>query len=232
MFLCVFSALNLRAQRDLGLERELVSKEDWKTGTVQLNSQTIINCQLKYNRFNGILTFKTTNEIRNVSAQQILRFSIEEDSVVRNFISSPKVKVANRNPTRFFFEVLMECEKFKLIGQESTSASSRPVLKNAPRLNGGSYSYYLGDAKMLTFEESLYFFDSTGNIKHYMTMTSSYSMVKSKERKYIADKKLMSYYLGDRYTEMKTYAKKNKLSFRDRNDLVAILTYFKKSESL
>jgi len=209
------------------------SLNDWKNGSVQINGKTIIEGLVRYDRNENIVTIKTKEDTRSFNAQGVQRFEIDDADGMKYFISSPNKKTSDENATCYFFEILKECGHFALMMQEKAYTYKKvnnPVLSTPAGLGQTT--------RMVVVEKTLYIFDEEGNIKPYMIITESEGVAGisplPKVKVHIVDKGLIKYHMGegDRYTEVKAYAKKNKLSFRDRNDLVTILTYFKKLESL
>lgn len=195
--------------------------DDWRNGSVLINDGAVIEGQVRYNWLENIVTIKTEQDTRTFNAQGIQRFDMEGVSGMRHFISSPKELTTDAKATCYFFEILLECKHFALMMERNAFAVGNTDTKT----------------REVMVEKFLYLFDEDGNINLYMTVKETevmgfagfYSGKKPTSR--VVDKNLMSRYLGNRFHEVKEYAKRNNLSFWDRNDLISILSFYKELEA-
>jgi hypothetical protein len=195
---------------------------DWHEGRLYVDAKTVLKGQLRFNNFENIVSLKMGDETKAFSAQNIQRFDFDDGSSKRHFISAALKD--DESAQQYFFEVLMECKHLALLRHEKSESSH--VTKGSPITGIQNY-----DA-VVRYSE-YYIFNATGSRDLYMviteTNTSGWLFTESK-KKSIVDKHLFRKYMKDVYPQVKAWAKGLGYSFKDEDDLIRILEFYKTLE--
>ena len=202
--------------------------DKWYDGGVTL-SDTSLTGLIRYNYLEGKVVYKSeekSTDFETLRANDVVEFHFFDDikDQQRVFKVIPFDVRQNQNLVPLFFEVLQELDHFALLSLLSDLESSRRV--EHTRYSGPRQVRYLQQL------ETLYIFDDKGSILPLMTVNTrekiGYRSIKVKER--MINSGLIRLYTGDTFHQLEDYAKKNSLSFKKKEGLLAILDFYDKLE--
>lgn len=204
--------------------------ETWYEGKVILNDGISIAGQVQYNHFDATVRIKNDDGTRsfNTRTVQSFEFDDKERGRRRKILTIPYDVLGKGTDELLFFEVLKEFESFALL-----SRVSGLIAKST--MNDPSNYQLPFEAEQV---EYLYVFDDQGNSKlimevkyeenslFYSTKTQfATTQVKTRIKE---SEPFKEYINGPDYAKLEIYAKENKLSFKDRNDLIIILDQYER----
>ncbi|MBK5278428.1 MAG: hypothetical protein JJE09_06160 [Bacteroidia bacterium] len=170
----------------------------WHEGKIVLDSGDTLKGVVKYEMQNDLLQFQADGKNQSFTARKVLTFEIFDETVkqYRQFYSLP-FSVSNGYKAPVFFELLAE-GKITLLCREA--------LEN--RTYSPSFSAY-GSWTRLILVYKYFLLQENGNIVEFIGKKNDWLDV-----------------MDNRSDDVQRYAKINKLSFDDKNELVRIITYY------
>jgi hypothetical protein len=172
--------------------------ELWHEGKVVLESNDTLKGLVKYDLQNDLLQVKIKSQLESFAARKVLFFEIFDTTVkrYRQFYSLP-YSANNTYKTPTFFELLSE-GKLTLLAREKLEY--RTV---------SSGFYYYGNYTRLVLVNQFFLLKPNGNIEEFIGKRSDWlSAMENKE------------------TEVKEFAKENRLDFDDKYELTRIVEYY------
>jgi hypothetical protein len=209
---------------------------EWYTGTVVLNSGLEINGLIKYNDKNDILSFENGRDSRSFTARSVKTFKFYDEIVRKNrSFCSVAVEDTKHNVKRpLFFEVVMELKNFAILSKLSPIKFEKREYTTPAIFNPGTGSFsagrYYGFPSSVSMTETLFVFSSDGIIRPYLQIIEKdidgifFDRTKMQNR--IIDEDAIRVNTGAAYKELTTFARKNDLSFKEKDDLILIMQYF------
>jgi hypothetical protein len=224
---------------------------EWSEGTITLTSGEKIKGLLKLNTRTGLLAYENGATSRSFTPRNVLLFEYFDEVLKqkRSFISvtykaDPAGKKkgkgsASENGAPQFYEILIECKTFALlssIGRMDVTTKAGTTYTGVPASNN-FFSQPSGnlDPNQITTTysqvESLFLFDADGNITPLVDITHKeidgtfYDRQKTKSKK--LDSNAIENYTAPHFEKLEEYAREQKLSFKQKDDLIKILDYYK-----
>ncbi len=172
--------------------------EYWHEGKIILDTGDTLKGAVKYDMQNDLLQFQADDKNQSFTARKVLLYEIFDVTIkqYRQFYSLP-YSVSNGYKAPVFFELLTE-GKITLLCREALEYRSF-----------SSSFYYYGSNTRLVLVYKYFLLEDDGNIVEYNGKKSDWLDVMDK-----------------RSDDVQRYAKTNKLSFDDKNELVKIITYY------
>ena len=172
--------------------------ELWHDGKVVLETSDTIKGLLKYDIQNDFIQVKKQNKLESFTARKVLAFEIFDVSVkrYRQFYSLPYSQ-NNTYKTPVFFELLCE-GKLTVLAREKLEY--RTV---------SSPFYYYGTYSTLVLVNQYYLLKPNGLIEDFVGWKSDWLAA-----------------MENRESEVREYAKVNRLDFDDKYELVRIVDYY------
>jgi hypothetical protein len=172
--------------------------ELWHEGKIVLESSDTINGLVKYDMQNDLLQVKAKNKLESFAARKVLFFEIFDTTVkrYRQFYSLPYSQ-NNTYKTPVFFELLSE-GKLTLLTRE----------KLEYRTVSSPY-YYYGNYTRLVMTNQFFLLKPNGKIEEFIGKKNDWlSVMENKE------------------TEVREFAKENRLEFDDKYELTRIVEFY------
>jgi hypothetical protein len=172
--------------------------EYWHEGKVILDTGDTLKGALKYDMQTDLLQFQADEKNQSFTARKVLFYEIFDVTIkqYRQFYSLP-YSVSNGYKAPVFFELLTE-GKITLLCREALEYRS---------YSSSFYSY--GSNTRLVLVYKYFLLQDDGGIVEYMGKKNDWLDLMDK-----------------RSDDVQRYAKTNKLSFDDKNELVKIVTYY------
>jgi hypothetical protein len=172
--------------------------EYWHEGKVILDTGDTLKGALKYDMQTDLLQFQADEKNQSFTARKVLFYEIFDVTIkqYRQFYSLP-YSVSNGYKAPVFFELLTE-GKITLLCREALEYRS---------YSSSFYSY--GSNTRLVLVYKYFLLQDDGGIVEYMGKKNDWLDIMDK-----------------RSDDVQRYAKTNKLSFDDKNELVKIVTYY------
>jgi hypothetical protein len=247
-FYSLFTANIIFAQFEVDYSRIADNHVEWNEGTILLMDGRKFSGLLKYNSKTGLLGFESGAVSKSFTARTVMSFTFFDAALGknRNFIS---VEYQNLNvkdnaslnplkskgavelrPVAQFFEVLFEAKTFALLSASSSVQVKTREPGYMPDASGGSQMVPFSAGTTYSQTEMLFIFDDEGNIKKWIEITNkeidAYLFEKKSTKRTNLEKDILEDYTAPHYQELKEYAKKNKLSFKKKEDILNILEYY------
>jgi hypothetical protein len=204
-------------------ERILVYDSTVFQGRIVLIDGTELVGNVKYDRKEGLLSFKDEFEPRALQPEDVAFFEYtdKQSGEKKNFYSIEYKDKETGFKDFYFFEVLSELKDFAVVAMMDRIhvTSYGPA---APALNK--------DYQKMTQNETVFFLTPEMQLKPYLKIiedeTDWLVDVHYKANK-ILDKDLFKQFTGSYYPKLEVFAKENDLSFKRKKDIVTILIKYK-----
>ena len=172
--------------------------EYWHEGKIVLDTGDTLIGAVKYEMQSDLLQFQANEKNQSFTARKVLFYEIFDVTIkqYRQFYSLP-YSVSNGYKAPVFFELLAE-GKITLLCREALEYRSY-----------SSSFYYYGSNTRLVLVYKYFLLQDDGDIVEYNGKKNDWLDVMDK-----------------RSEDVQRYAKANKLSFDDKNELVKIITYY------
>ncbi len=172
--------------------------ELWHPGKLVLDTGDTLKGTIKYDLPNDLLQFQASNKNETFTSRKVLLFEIFDGTSkeYRQFYSLPYA-AAGGYKAPVFFELLEE-GKITLLSRESIEY----------RTYSNPYSYY-GSYSRMVLVHKYYLLEENGDIREF----------NEKKNDWLA-------LMGNKGEEVQKYAKANRLSFDDKNELSKIVAYY------
>jgi hypothetical protein len=172
--------------------------ELWHEGKLVLETSDTIKGLVKYDMQSDLLQVKVKNQLESFTARKVLFFEIFDSTVkrYRQFYSLP-YSANNTYKTPIFFELLSE-GKLTLLARE----------KLEYRTVSSSF-YYYGNYTRLVLVNQFFLLKPNGNIEEFMGKKSDWLST-----------------MDDKETEVKEFAKQNRLDFESKYELTRLVEYY------
>jgi hypothetical protein len=209
---------------------------EWYTGTVVLTSGLELNGLMKYNDKNDILSFENGRDSRSFTARSVKSFKFydEIERKTRSFCAIPVEDTKHNVKRPLFFEVVMELKDFAILSKLSPIKFEKREYTTPAMFNPGTGSFsagrYYGFPSSISMTETLFVFSSDGIIRPYLQIVEKdidgifFDRAKSQNK--ILDEDAIRVNTGGAFKELSAFARKNDLSFKEKEDLILIMQYF------
>lgn len=238
-------AFNAYPQIDpLATDFELLKQtREWNEGTVTLKNETVLKGLVRYNDREDYVSFNDGENIRVFTAHSLLHMvffdaNTNKTRTLYSFPFSEETERAADDNRYYIFEVLKEFKEFAILLRTNPIAlkTRRTTTGPAIGMNGVMTGFNTNSASYteVTQEETVYILEGDGTIKPYLQFKyredGTRSLITGKDRKTktkIKDKDLLADFVGQAaYEKIVAYAETQKLSFKKKDDFLAILNYY------
>lgn len=234
LFLLFFLALfeNTRGQDFAATGDDI----EWSEGQITLTKGVTLKGVVRYNSKTGLLAFDSGKELKVLTPRSVLSFEYYDAirQSQRKFYSL-EVEDAKGIKKPQFFEVLKELKTFALISTENPMELKKkqtwdPLYSSffSTGYDGSSYV-----TKTIASQvEIIYLIDLEGDINPYLILSNEElprtfsNDTKTKIKSKVVGEEHLKGLTTPHYTELKTYAKKMKLKFEDKAELLRILEHY------
>jgi len=200
------------------------------SGSVLSEDDEIHYGEVTFNDNLGVVTIVANGESRSFNARNTQRFEFDDAQLERNrtfhVFDYLNEDTGMTNPA--FFEVLAEFETFAVLSKIDP-VQARPQRGLTPPIASTLTS---ADSKKVAFQnETVFIMNDKGAMLPYLKLTEKeiegvYFDTRSNKKKYL-DKNVIEDYAGAHYPALESYAVKNDLSFKNKEDLIKILDHYK-----
>jgi len=172
--------------------------EFWHEGKVLLDSGDTLKGTIKYDLQNDLIQFQSNNKNESFTSRKVLLFEIFDANAkhYRQFYSLPYSAVGQYKAPTFF--ELLEEGKITLLCREALEYRTY----NSP------YSYY-GSYSRLVLVYKYFLLEENGDIREFNEKKNDWLTL-----------------MGNKGEEVQKYAKTNRLSFDDKEELSKIVAYY------
>jgi hypothetical protein len=215
----------------------LKQRHHWHEGTVMLNDQTMIKGLIRYNDRDDFISFHNGDEVKIFTAKNMLQVVFADSTRTRTFISLPFEDEKKRETIYLIFEVLKEYKDFAML------LRTKPIdFKMSKGRSGGFGSSELPVSVVVTVDpyakvsqvQTVYILDANGETMPYLEVThrenGMKSMITGEDRRTkgkMRDQEMIAEYIGQSaYKKLLAYAKEKELSFKDKEDLMTLFSYY------
>ena len=221
---------------DMVLQGNIESNE----GLIILNDGKELIGLVAYNDKTGILKFERGNDSRSLTARNVLGFEVYDPDFDGNriFYSLQSVDLENDTMRPFFFELIKDFKSFAVLSRKAPidfkqKTDWNPISGNN-LLSGTNQGDGYGNKTKLVVQqiETFYLLWPQEDPKPYFFIIVENSDKKSllfndqKTIERFVDKDLFQEYAGPLFEKVKTYARENHLSFKEKSDFLKILEYY------
>lgn len=191
----------------------------WGDGNVQLVTGETLVGDVQFDPFDQRLGFKRKQSKvieRTLFPSLVSSFEFYDSAID---VRRKYFALSTDETTSDWYEILIELSDFAVVAKETTIRNDRSYLGQ----NGMTYFIRKGETT-----ETIYFLDGQGGPKPYVSKTFRYNPSIT-ERTWVTrvhDENIIAFYTNHLFEDLKTYAKENKLSFREKWDLVKIMKHY------
>ena len=207
-------------------QKLIAINEKWYEGKVILEDNRQFAGSVSYNYLEGIMHFKSDTDTRTCTARNILGFDFFDDDLGdRRVFKSILLEGEDGVQAPAFFEILKEFEHFAVLSKVSSLETVKRTYPTDPIRSSTPTGWV---HKSVQQKETLYIFDDRGIVRPYLRVFHEEGSGKRRmmsNEKFIK-KDLLKEYIGKTYPELEDYAKKNELSFKNKDELLAILDHY------
>jgi hypothetical protein len=208
----------------------------WSEGSILTNEGAELFGLLRYNDKSGLLSYENGNRSSTYTARGVVAFEFFDDRIQKQrvFYSFPYEDVHGiKRP--LFFEVVMEFKEFAVLSKVDPIDISHKTVSTGggfnPATNTITHGNNYGTSIEISQTETIYLMDSETNIKPYVRIVETdidgvfYDRKKTKNK--MLDNDLLAEFVGKEVNEkLVDFAKEQDLSFKDKNDLMRIFSYY------
>jgi hypothetical protein len=199
-------------------------------GTVTNIDGEVFEGKVLFNDNVGIVTVENDGDSWSFTAKKATSFTFYDEVLMRqrtfHVFDYKNVDTGLVNPA--FFEALAEFKTFAVLAKIDPveAKPQKGIFPRAPNTMAAN------NANKVAFQkETIFVMNDRGEMDAYLEFTEKeiegiYFDTRSNRKKFIDDD-LLRHYIGARYTELETFAHKNDLSFKKKEDLVKILKHYK-----
>lgn len=236
IFLCL-SGVKGNGQGSTDLSENSV---EWNPGGVEMIDGKVLEGLVKYEPRTGLLSLSSGDAPTYFSPSQVLEFWYQDPSfdARRTYYSLIDSSEDKDGLNYSYFEVLKEFQTFAILSRKEPLSTK---IKYADDNSTPSHTFsshpddgatQAGTVSALT--EILYVLDENGGLKPFLRLTNKYAdgtlLFVNYERQGHENKSLnddiIATCTAPYYEQIREYATKNKLSFKDKDDLMKILDYY------
>lgn len=204
-------------------------------GRIILNDGTVESGTITYNDRTAVVSFKSDAKTGTYSARSLAGFEFYDHSIDqdRKFFSMEYEMRNGGARTSHFFEIIREYKTFAVVIKLDPIAIRKRV-GVVEAVVGGNYEK---TRVVVSNAMTVYFFNEDLSIRPYLEVSSKsvshinklwgwdiYSGESTKVR--ILDYDLPKILMGDKYKEVVSYMKKNKLHWDQKDELIQVLDYY------
>lgn len=210
-----------------------------KKGKVILIDKSEIVGNVLFNDNEGIVTVQTDDGSRSFNSRKILSFEFfATDSTTRDIFYSLELTDPMTGLTDTeIFEVLKEFSSFAVLLRIERLKTGRspvnsPFIRSEPILGSGLAS----QRDLQVFQnETIYFVSISGEFEPYIKMTTTevdrefFDLIDSnRSQSKMINSRLFKKYTGQYFKSLTNYAKENKYSFKEKDDIIKILDEYER----
>jgi hypothetical protein len=209
---------------------------EWYRGAIVLTSGLELKGLLKYNDKADIVSFENGRDSRSFTARSVKTFQFydEIEKKDRSFCSIPVEDTKHNVKRPLFFEVVMELNSFAVLSKLSPIKFEKREYTTPAMFNPGTGSFsagrYYGYPSTVSLTETLFVLSADGVIRPYLQIIEKdidgiffdRSFIKNR----VLDEDAIKVNTGINYPKLSDFARKNDLSFEEKEDLILILRYF------
>lgn len=215
---------------------DLLAGPEWFDGSVMLNNGHEIKGLIKYNDKTDIVSIENARLSKSFTARHVKAFEFydEVERKQRVFYSVDIEDRVYQVQRPLFFEVLVDLQDFALLSKIAPIRIDKreyatPAMFN-PATGGFSAGRYYGYPSTISHTETLFFFSKDGKLKPFLEikekeidgMFVDRSIVKNR----IVNPDLLKKYTSSHYSQLVSFAQKNDLDLKEKDDLVSLLNHY------
>ena len=237
IFIVFFACFHNSFSQHKAAQSLLAADLEWSDGSILTNDGKELVGVLRYNNKSGLVSFEQGNKSLTFTARGVVAFEFFDEKMQKQrlFYSFSYEDPKSQGVTRpQFFEALMEFKDFALLSKIDPIEIEHKDVYSAPfhETDGVYTRSYLGSNVEVSQKEAIFLMSSDGTIMPYVRIEEididGYLYDRTKTKNKILDKNLLTDILGkDISGKLENFASENKLSFRDKNDLLQIFAYYK-----
>lgn len=203
----------------------------WSEGSVMLSDGSELKGMLKYNDRSGVLFYDNGKDQKTLTPRRVVafEFSDEKQQLQRVFYSFP-LKDDQNAEQHYFFEVIKQFKAFAVLSKIDPIEVETKDRGTGIHDPVTGFTPYYGRTTDVTQTETIYIMSERGAIKPYVRIVEKdidgilFDSSRTKNR--MLDEGLLERFAGKNYAELEAFAKKNRLSFKRKKDLIEILDYY------
>jgi hypothetical protein len=191
----------------------------WTDGLVTLTDGKTFRGQLRYNEHIGLVSFRKDSDTISFTSNSLLSFSLHDTIPYREFVSLEFITEAQNGERTLFFQKVREYSDFAILFRLEPHIAYRGQEWDMPSTR------HTRLYEVFTF----YLLTTSGKIIPFIRQLSAYQIPVNTRRNFnfFFEKEHFENQIGkDKYRALKLFAKKEKLNFRKKNDVFAILKYY------
>jgi hypothetical protein len=231
VLLLVSGSLNTFGQKKDKIDpREKVLGIDvpWSEGSALLDNGTELKGQLKYNEITGALSVRTDNDSRSLSSRSCPGFEFYDTRAQKQRVFF-SLDYTNEEGVviPMFFEALFQFKLFAVLRKQG-------VMKVKDKRSYSSTTDAYGNPTnqsrtQVEQEETIYLMNTRGVIKPFVEIRSTDRNVNmlDAERVSVQNEDFLEQLVGKKpYADLEAYRRENRLSFKDRAELMKVFEYY------
>lgn len=230
LLICISATLS--AQRELPILSE--NLEEWNDGSIILNNGTELIGKVRFNAFEGILSFQNGKDSRSLRANSVQTFEYHDPRTnsKRTYFTIPQEDDVNGLVRPMFFEVIRQFENFAVLAK-ITPIAAQEITNRSPSMdpNFDQSPLYTNKFIKLEYKEEFYVLSESGDLEEFAEMkrimTKGQLFDKNAKHTKITDRHVLKQHFAPHYEAMEKYAKENDLEWDEREDMVKLLDYYK-----
>lgn len=202
----------------------------WAPGEVRLNDGSLFSGIIKYNEQIGSITYKSDSlakDSRTFSEEDVVALSLKnETGILRRFYSFPVSDPENKEII-LLFEVVKEFKNWAVLSRKTGIHVLRAKGEQQYDLTTGTSSPTT--SAKISQTEYFYIMDDQGSIEFFFVsenLESDGLFGSQKKKSRMTEGDLLMVKMQPFTSQVEIFAKKNKLKFDKRDDLLKILDYY------
>lgn len=215
---------------------EFLAGPEWFTGSIMLKNGHELKGLVKYNDKNDIVCIENSTASKSFTARHVKAFEFYDEVVKKQRVFySIEVEDAVHNVKRpLFFEMVLDLKEFALMSKIAPIRIEKREYATPAMFNPATGSFtagrYYGYPTTISYTETLFIFSKEGDIRPVLEIKEKdidgiffdRSVVKNR----FIDEDALKNYTSPFYSELLTYARKNELDLKEKNDLINVLNYY------
>jgi hypothetical protein len=188
-------------------------------GSVETSNGEIISGDIFFDAATGKVVVTDSNGSQYFSSRTATYFEFYdfEKNCIRKFYSL----LYNNSPT--FFELLKETSDLALLSRENVSSTKAIAYLSKSSTSAGTSETQATPFAEKSNSETLFLVDKKGNIKPYVVINKGEKI--GTISNYVSPY-LLSTLTRGKYQELRKYARDNRYSLKDKEDLIEVLSFY------
>lgn len=215
---------------------ELLAGPEWFEGSLMLSNGKTMTGLIKYNDKTDIVCIENAKESKAFTARQVtsFRFLDEVEGKQRAFFSVEVKDQINDIKRPLFFELLVDSKDFALISKIAPIKIDRKEYATPAMFNPATGSFssgrYYGYPTTISQTETLFILTRNNGIKPLLQIKEKDIDGMFRDRtitkRKLIDESALKEHTSPYYKQLLSYAEKNELNLRKKEDLISLIQYF------